>query len=95
VSAKYAFIDGEKDTYPIVRMCAWMGVSTSGYYEWRDRPPSPTARRRDRLAAMITAIAQANHGTYGYSHRRRGLFRHGFGTAWFAIGSAGRDSVGQ
>jgi putative transposase len=34
VSAKYAFIDGEKDTYPIVRMCAWMGVSTSGYYEW-------------------------------------------------------------
>lgn len=77
MSAKYAFIDGEKDTYPIVRMCAWMGVSTSGYYEWRDRSPSPTARRRDRLAAMITAIAQANHGTYGYRRVHAVLARSG------------------
>jgi transposase InsO family protein len=77
VSAKYAFIDGEKDAYPIVRMCAWMGVSTSGYYEWRDRPPSPTARRRDRLAAMITAIVQANHGTYGYRRVHAVLARSG------------------
>jgi len=29
VSAKFAFIDAEKAPYSIVKMCAWMGVSTS------------------------------------------------------------------
>jgi putative transposase len=77
VTAKYALIDGEKDNFPIVKMCAWFGVSTSGYYEWRDRPPSPTARRRERLAAMITAIFEANHGTYGYRRIHAVLARSG------------------
>jgi putative transposase len=77
VTAKFAFIDGEKDNFPIVTMCAWLGVSTSGYYEWRDRPPSPAAQRRERLAAMITAIFQANHGTYGYRRIHAVLVRSG------------------
>jgi putative transposase len=77
VTAKFAFIDGEKDNFPISKMCAWLDVSTSGYYEWKDRAPSPTARRRERLAAMITAIFQANHGTYGYRRIHAVLARSG------------------
>jgi hypothetical protein len=56
VSGKYAFIDAEKARYPIVKMCIWLDVSTSGYYEWVDRPPSATAQRRTRLAALVQAI---------------------------------------
>lgn len=77
MSVKFAFIDGEKDHFPISRMCAWLGVSSSGFYEWKDRAPSPTSRRRERLAAMITAIFEANHGTYGYRRVHAVLLRSG------------------
>ena len=65
MSAKFAFIDAEKAPYSIVKMCAWMGVSTSGFYEWRDRPASATARRRDRLATLIEWIFNDSDQTYG------------------------------
>ena len=68
MSAKFAFIDAEKAPYLIVKMCAWMGVSTSGFYEWRDRPASATARRRARLAILIEWIFNDSDQTYG--HRR-------------------------
>ncbi len=58
-------------------MCAWLEVSTSGYYEWKDRAPSPAARRRDRLKQVITAIFEANHGTYGYRRVHAVLARSG------------------
>jgi integrase len=71
VSAKFAFIDAEKAPYSIVKMCAWMGVSTSGFYEWRDRPASATARRRDRLATLIEWIFNDSDQTYGH----RGIYK--------------------
>jgi putative transposase len=49
-------------------MCCWLGVSSSGYYEWRRRPESATAARRERLKALITVIFDDSDETYG--HRR-------------------------
>jgi putative transposase len=77
VTARYAFIDAEKAQYSIVKMCAWMGVSTSGFYEWRDRPPSATAQRRARLATLIEWIFNDSDHTYGHRRVHAALARQG------------------
>jgi putative transposase len=51
----YEFIDAEyatSDTAPtititITRMCAWLEVSRSGFYDWKSRPESATAKRQE------------------------------------------------
>ena len=77
MSAKFAFIDAEKAQYSIVKMCAWMGVSTSGFYEWRDRPTSATGRRRARLATLIEWIFNDSDHTYGHRRIHAALHRQG------------------
>jgi len=77
VRAKYELIDAEKANYPIVKMCAWAKVSTSGYYEWRDRPASATATRREYLKKLIRAIFELSDETYGYRRVHAQLLRQG------------------
>ena len=66
MSAKYAFIRGEEGNYPIGLMIAWAGVSRSGFYDWRDRPASARARRRQELAVIVRWHFEDSDGTYGY-----------------------------
>jgi transposase InsO family protein len=68
VRAKYEFIDAQKAYYPVVKMCTWLGVSRSGFYEWLDRGTSATARRRQELCLLIAKAFTDSDGTYG--HRR-------------------------
>jgi putative transposase len=46
-------------------MCRLLQVSTSGYYGWRERPMSPRARKDVELAALMRAIHERSHRTYG------------------------------
>jgi putative transposase len=66
VSAKYEFIDAEEGNYPMTKMFAWAHVSSSGFYEWRNRPASVTVQRREHLKSVITAVFDDSDGTYGY-----------------------------
>ena len=50
----------------IVKMCRWMEVSRSGFYEWLNAPESPTAKRRGELALYIKKSFDDSDGTYGY-----------------------------
>ena len=45
--------------------CRVLRVSTSGYYEWRGRAPSPRAVVDAELTAQIMAIHASSRGTYG------------------------------
>ncbi|WP_085996038.1 IS3 family transposase [Nonomuraea coxensis] len=75
--AKYELIDAEKARHSIVKMCAWLSVSRSGYYEWRERPASATAQRRTMLAALVVEVFAGSHETYGYRRVHAALARRG------------------
>lgn len=46
-------------------MCRALGVSRSGYYEWRKRPVSDRQRENETLALHIRAVHRETNGTYG------------------------------
>ena len=85
MTGKYEFIDAEYDAAieaaaaapTVMQMCRWTGVSKSGYYEWRSRPESATAARRDLLKIKIKALFEANGETYGYRRIHAVLVRGG------------------
>lgn len=75
MSDTFEFIDAEYATATslrlleapsIVLMCLWLRVSRSGFYEWRGRPESATARRREILKRSIVVSFEDSDGTYGY-----------------------------
>ncbi len=85
MSDQYEFIDAEYAATPagngaaptITCMCRWLGVSKSGFYEWRSRPESGTAERRSRLALIITRIFDDSDSTSGYRRIAAELARQG------------------
>jgi len=50
---------------PVALCCRLLGVSTSGFYEWRGRTPSARACADARLTASIIEIHRSSRGTYG------------------------------
>jgi putative transposase len=51
--------------YPVAAMCRVLEVSTSGYYAWRERPPSRRAQGDEILTARIRAIWESSRQSYG------------------------------
>ena len=62
----YRFIDAEKASYPVSALCRVLRVSRSGYYEWKNRPPSNRDRENATLTERIREIHQRSRETYGY-----------------------------
>ena len=90
MSDKYELIDAEYANAPagnghaptITCMCRWLGVSKSGFYEWRSRPESATMKRQERLRRLIKAIFVDSDGTYGYRRVAAQLARQGVVACW-------------
>ena len=86
MTEKYGFIDAqyadvpagdEADAPTISQMCEWLGVSKSGFYDWRSRPESATAKRQEKLRLLIKRIFDDSDGTYGYRRIAEQLARWG------------------
>jgi putative transposase len=79
VSEKFAFISAEKANFSVLMMCRLLGVSTSGYYEWENRPVSETALWRQELAGLVVDKFVQSGATYGYRRVHAELVRDGIG----------------
>jgi putative transposase len=63
----YAFIEAEKARFPVRFMCERLGVSPSGFYEWRHAQANPCRRRveDDELLERIREIHTMSRRSYG------------------------------
>jgi putative transposase len=61
----YRLIEAEKTSHSVPLLCRLLGVSRSGYYAWRRRPPSERARFDAVLSEKIEIIHRNSRSTYG------------------------------
>jgi putative transposase len=74
----YAFIAAHSGEFPVRRMCAVLGVSSSGYYDWRKRPPSQRQQANETLLAAIRRAHEASRQTYGSPRLHAALKQQGW-----------------
>ena len=56
-------VDAERARFPVSVLCKMVGVSKSGYYAWRSRPPSKRSREDAALAEKIREIHERSRRT--------------------------------
>jgi putative transposase len=62
---KYVWIEGHRDQYEVARMCRQLGVSRTGYCQWRQRKPSERSVANAALDVHVTAIYESSKRSYG------------------------------
>ena len=62
---RYGFIEAHRGRWPVRLMCRVLAVSPGGYYDWRGRPQSAKAQRREALIVSIKAIHGEVKARYG------------------------------
>lgn len=62
----FRFVDAEKARFPVSLLCRMLGVSKSGYYAWKMRPPSKRSREDAVLLEKIRQVHERSRSTYGY-----------------------------
>lgn len=63
--SSFKLIEAEKAKFPVHLMCRMLGVSRSGYYCWKDRPPSRRSREDAALTEKVREIHRRSRETYG------------------------------
>ena len=74
---RYRMIDRCRDAFPVRMMCRCLKVSASGYYDWRDRPPSQRSIANEQLLEKIRALHVDSDGVLGAPRIRKELRYNG------------------
>jgi putative transposase len=74
---KYAFICEQRPKHKLNILCSTLGVSTSGYHDWLERPLSKTAQDNKRLVTKILCFHKASRSTYGSPRIQKDLTNDG------------------
>ena len=74
---KYEFIRNHCKEYKIVRLCEVLEVSTSGYYDWLDKPESARSVKNRQLVEKIKHYHQRSRELYGSPKIYRDLVDEG------------------
>jgi putative transposase len=61
----FAFIEHHQERFPVRTLCRLHGVSTAGYYAWRERPASERTVEDGKLLDKIKEVHEASLQTYG------------------------------
>ena len=65
----YRFIRAEKANHDVRTMCRLLGVSRSGYYAWRSRPPSARTVADAELTRAIVRIHEGPDDSWALEDR--------------------------
>jgi putative transposase len=63
--SSYRLIEAQRTSFSVPLMCRVLGVSRSGYYDWKDRPPSKRSQQDAALSERIREIHHRSRATYG------------------------------
>ena len=74
----FGFIEAHREVFPVTVMCRVLEVSTSGYYQWRERPESERSKANRELLEKIRAAYKVGRGTYGSPRVHRELRERGW-----------------
>ena len=74
---KYAWIEEYSDQFSVTRMCRQLGVSRTGYCQWRTRAPSERSMANAALDARVAAMHAGSQCSYGRPRIVRGLRAQG------------------
>jgi transposase InsO family protein len=74
---KYAWIEEHRDQFHVTRMCRQLGVSRTGYCQWRTRGPSDRSIANAALDAQVAAIHAESQRSYGRPRIVAGLREQG------------------
>ena len=62
---KFGFVAKHRGAWPVDVMCEALGVSRSGFYAWRTRPPSARSQTDAQILVTIRTSFQLSDRTYG------------------------------
>jgi putative transposase len=85
-------IKTNENQFPVGMMCRMLSVSRSGYYSWRDRPPSSRDQANRILAAEIKRVFDDEKGRPGSPRISRRLQEEGIPAGRHRVAKLMRDN---